>query len=571
MRRIVIMASSRAGVSCATRIKTAFPGDEINVLVPAATEEISRKDVLSPTARRQGTVRPDDAALAAHGIGLLETKAVSLDLEGEEVIVSTDRGSLTIRYTDLVVEVQTASRLPRIIQVADNAFSVPHQCFGQSPKALEASLDRSAKAQLPVLVAGNGMAALDAIFLAREKGCSVLWVESPKTTVPGLDRHFTEYLLRSLEDQVRRIQVDSPVAEVLSFTMDNTTITAVTLPLAGNGRPGLEDAEKGETVAVGTCLWAETFLTIHPLLREDCFILDSAGLMTESDGKPANVHIMGSGVAVPSAPLCGGGVSISPCAGSEEMGTSVARCVAEMVCGKLSAMPGTLGTWSASMPGLSVYRAGMTEAEALSAGLDADHATATVSLPGTGDAAMPNRLSITLVGHKEKQALLGVQVIGQGMFSSVAQGLFGMALIHLGKGSSLAAMELCEHAGSTGALLAQCAARLAKKCRGPVYGITPDEFMTSLTSGADFFVLDLRPYADWQNGHLPEAHNIPILQLKKRLPSEVPHYVPIVLVCANGNEAFATAITLNGMGAKDLYVLDGGMDLWPYELEKEVF
>ena len=563
MRRVVVMASSRAGVACAARIKTVFAADEVNVLVPAVTEDITQKDAVTPTARRQGPVRPDEVSLAAHGIGLLETKAVGLDLEEEEVTVTTDRGSLTIRYTDLIVEAQTASRLPRIIQNAGNAFSVPHQCFGQSPKALEAAFDKSAAAQLPVLVAGSGMAALDAIFLAREKGCNVLWVESPTTTVPGLDRHFTEYLLHQLEAHVRHIQVDGLVANALSFTMDDQTITAVTLPDDGSG--------KGEIVPVGVCLWAETFLTVHPLLREDCFILDSEGRMAEAEGKPANVHIMGSGVAVPSAPLCDGASTIPVYAGSEETGMAVARCVAEMVCGKLSAFPGVLGTWSASMPGLAVYRAGMTEAEALAAGLQADHATTTVSLPGSGESAMPNRLSVTLVGNKEKQALLGVQVIGEGMFSTVAQGFFGMALTHLGKGSSLISMELCEHAGSTGALLAQCAARLSLKFRGPVYGITPDEFVTSLTSGADFFVLDVRPYSQWQNGHLPEAHNIPLTQLKKRMNSEIPRYVPIVVVCASGNEAFATAITLNGMGAKDLYVLDGGMDLWPYEVEKEAF
>ena len=563
MRRIVVMASSRAGVACAARIKTVFAKDEVNVLVPAATEEITQKDALTPTARRQGPVRPEDASLAAHGIGLLETKAVNLDLEGEELTVTTDRGSLTIRYTDLIVEVQTASRLPRIIQNASNAFSAQHQCFGQSPKALEASLAKSATAQLPVLVAGSGMAALDTIFLAREKGCDVLWIEPPKTTVPGLDRHFTEYLLHRLEANVRRIQVDGPVADALSFTLDEKAITAVTLP--GNG------SEKGEVVSVGTCLWAETYLAIHPLLRDDCFILDSEGRMAEAEGKPANVHIMGSGVAVPSASLCGGEVVIPAYVGSEETGTAVARCVADMVSGKLSAFPGVLGTWSASTPGLAVYRAGMTEAEAQAAGLEADHATTTVSLPGAAEGTMPNRLSVTLVGHRQQQLLLGVQVMGEGLFSSVAQGLFGMALTHLGKGSSLAAMELCEHAGSTGALLAQCAARLGMKLRGPVYGITPDEFMTSLTSGADFFVLDLRPYSQWQAGHLPEAHNIPVTQLKKRMNNEIPRYVPIVVVCATGNEAFATAITLNGMGAKDLYVLDGGMDLWPYEVEKEAF
>ena len=66
---------------------------------------------------------------------------------------------------------------------------------------------------------------------------------------------------------------------------------------------------------------------------------------------------------------------------------------------------------------------------------------------------------------------------------------------------------------------------------------------------------------------MPGAYNIPLAQLKKRLQDEVPRFTPLVLVCAAGDEAYAAAARLAGLGATDLYVLDGGMDVWPYSLD----
>jgi len=41
-----------------------------------------------------------------------------------------------------------------------------------------------------------------------------------------------------------------------------------------------------------------------------------------------------------------------------------------------------------------------------------------------------------------------------------------------------------------------------------------------------------------------------------------------VLVSADGKDAYAVACRLAGLGATSLYVLDGGMRLWPYDEEK---
>ena len=60
-----------------------------------------------------------------------------------------------------------------------------------------------------------------------------------------------------------------------------------------------------------------------------------------------------------------------------------------------------------------------------------------------------------------------------------------------------------------------------------------------------------------------------MLSLEIRLEDLVPPGVtPLVLVCATGEESHAVAARLAALGATDLYILDGGMDVWPYSLDK---
>ena len=108
---------------------------------------------------------------------------------------------------------------------------------------------------------------------------------------------------------------------------------------------------------------------------------------------------------------------------------------------------------------------------------------------------------------------------------------------------------------------------LSNKLAGRYFGITPDEFIASREAGAEFFTLDLRSTPDWRAGHVPDAYNIPHTQLRKRLQDEVPRFTPIVLVAATSDAAWSVACMLGGLGATDLYVLDGGMAFWPHALE----
>jgi len=114
--------------------------------------------------------------------------------------------------------------------------------------------------------------------------------------------------------------------------------------------------------------------------------------------------------------------------------------------------------------------------------------------------------------------------------------------------------------------LTRCARMLENKTSPAILGITPDELKQSADDGAEFFLLDVRKKEEFALGRIPGASNIPLNQLKKRI-MEIPRFTPIVLYSECSGRAYEAARLLKNMGAKQLYVLDGGFGL--YNLDKD--
>lgn len=113
----------------------------------------------------------------------------------------------------------------------------------------------------------------------------------------------------------------------------------------------------------------------------------------------------------------------------------------------------------------------------------------------------------------------------------------------------------------------RCIRMLENKTRPGILGITPDELKESADNGAEFFLLDVRKKQEFALGRIPGAYNIPLDQLKKRV-MEIPRFTPIVLYSECSGRAYEGACLLKTMGAKQLYVLDGGYGL--YTLDRDL-
>ncbi len=76
-------------------------------------------------------------------------------------------------------------------------------------------------------------------------------------------------------------------------------------------------------------------------------------------------------------------------------------------------------------------------------------------------------------------------------------------------------------------------------------------------------VIDLRDPADFKQGHIVDAINIPSAKLASRLDELEGHRdKPVVLVCKMGQHTGAAAKTLKEAGFADIARLQGGMMEW---------
>ncbi len=77
----------------------------------------------------------------------------------------------------------------------------------------------------------------------------------------------------------------------------------------------------------------------------------------------------------------------------------------------------------------------------------------------------------------------------------------------------------------------------------------------------DLFVLDVREKEEYAEGHIPDAVNIYVGELEKRL-AEIPSDRPVVSVCSTGNRSGLGASILEREGFKKVYNLIGGTTAW---------
>ena len=84
---------------------------------------------------------------------------------------------------------------------------------------------------------------------------------------------------------------------------------------------------------------------------------------------------------------------------------------------------------------------------------------------------------------------------------------------------------------------------------------------TRLINDTGAVVLDVRSQADFAGGHLPNARNIPIAELEKRI-GELPANKPVLLCYASGVTSNRAAGVLRKSGRTDVFNLGGGLQSW---------
>jgi rhodanese-related sulfurtransferase len=78
------------------------------------------------------------------------------------------------------------------------------------------------------------------------------------------------------------------------------------------------------------------------------------------------------------------------------------------------------------------------------------------------------------------------------------------------------------------------------------------------------FLLDVRESDEWNAGHAPQAHHMPMMEVPARL-AEIPQDGEVVVVCRSGGRSAQVVSFLMGNGWDNVRNLDGGMGEWAAE------
>lgn len=76
-------------------------------------------------------------------------------------------------------------------------------------------------------------------------------------------------------------------------------------------------------------------------------------------------------------------------------------------------------------------------------------------------------------------------------------------------------------------------------------------------------LLDVRTRAEWRRSHIARSVNVPITELRRRLPElNLDPNAPIVAICLSAHRSIPAVRLLRSCGFRDVAQLKGGMRAW---------
>ena len=97
--------------------------------------------------------------------------------------------------------------------------------------------------------------------------------------------------------------------------------------------------------------------------------------------------------------------------------------------------------------------------------------------------------------------------------------------------------------------------------RGRAGGSVNTTQAVQLINHEDALVIDIRPLATFQNGHIPHSRNIPLSELESKI-SSLPKDKPVLVACDRGQLAMGAAAKLRKAGLERVMVIEGGLNAW---------
>lgn len=394
--------------------------------------------------------------------------------------------------------------------------------------ALRETLDRGEIKR--AVVVGGGFIGLEVAENLAARDVRVSVIDMADHILPGFDPEIQEYVENHLADQ-----------GIMTFT--NTKLEGI----LGDGKVEKVDTGK-RAMKADAAILAIGIRANTEFLAESGLEMAPNRTLCVNDKMQTNdpdIYAVGDCASVINAIT--GAPQWSP------MGSSAnieGRLVAQHIAGKEVSYRGVVGTGVCKLPELDAGHAGLTEAQAKAAGMDAVSVITVVDdkahyYPGAGT------MIIKMVADRKDHRLLGIQALGKDAVDKVVD--IAVTGLYLGATlEQLADMDLAYAPPFSTAIhpFDHTVNILLNKLDGELESVTPVEYQAGVAEG--YQVVD----ASMQ----PTIEGVPFLDLGEvnGPVAEYPLDAKLLLVCAKGKRAYMLQNRLKFYGYTDTKVLEGG-------------
>ncbi|MCD8499503.1 MAG: FAD-dependent oxidoreductase [Clostridiales bacterium] len=241
-----------------------------------------------------------------------------------------------------------------------------------------------------------------------------------------------------------------------------------------------------------------------------------------------------------------------------------ARAAADHMYGKPHQNKGVIGSSVVEVFDMNFASTGLTVKAAERAGIPVD---SVYVMPGDKVGLMPdvNVMHFKLVYEVPTGRILGAQAAGKGNVDKRIDVIATLVTMG-GTVEDLKELELCYAPPfGTGRDVVNIAALVAiNNLNGDLAEVKVSDVRALVESGA--FIVDVREPGEFRHGHLNNAVNIPLSQLRDRV-SEIPRDVPVYVHCRSSARSYNAYMALKGFGYTNVKNIQGsflGICLYEY-------
>jgi NADPH-dependent 2,4-dienoyl-CoA reductase/sulfur reductase-like enzyme/rhodanese-related sulfurtransferase/anti-sigma regulatory factor (Ser/Thr protein kinase) len=471
-----------------------------------------------------------------------QTEAIEIDRKKKQVRVKhlLDGTELLLDYDKLVLATGSEPVMPDIEGIKLGNIFTLHGVT--DAEGIKAALDRG-KAH-DVVIVGGGLIGIEMTEALVKKGCRVTIVECLPQIFRLLDTELAMLVENQLESHGIRVLTDTHVTKFQGKDTVESVVTsrgiypADLVIIAAGHRPNVALAKQAG-LQIGTI----------------------GGLKVNPKMQTSDPDIYAAGDCVENIDM----ITQKPC--YVPLGSTAnkqGRVAAINICGGSDTFAPILGTVACKVFDYNVAVTGLTEHTAGKAGFD----VITVLVPAPDrEHFVPGAqlVMLKLVVDRKTRRLLGAQAIGAGNGDKRID-VAATAIAAKMTVEQIANLDLC-YAPPYSPVIDNIitAANVARnKLDGLMDGVSSKEVWQMMQEKKDFVLLDVRTPSEYQRERLNGATFIPLASLRSRYV-ELDRNKPIVAFCNYSLRGYEAAIILKHEDFKDVKVLDGGLEMWPYE------